>query len=253
MNQQIREELLNLAEDEYRKFSDSLVPGNTQMLGVRLPQLRQMAKRIAKDDFEKQIYSENLYFEEKMLKGMIIGYATMKDKNVDRALKYLDDFIPEINNWSVCDSFCNSFKVVRNDLEKTWEHIQKYLYSDKEFEVRVGLILVLNHFIKCDCEGKRISRKRKVESRDMEIEGSTGLFEDRIIHLLNRPFYQGYYAMMAAAWTTAEMFVTYPKSTYELLQDNKMDDTTLNKSIQKICESLTPTKEVKDIVRKMRR
>lgn len=252
MDAKIREELQSLAEEEYRKFSGSLVPGKIQMLGVRLPELRKIAKRIAREDFEQQIYSENIYFEEKMLKGMIIGYATMKDKNVERGLKYLDEFAPEVDNWSVCDSFCNTFQVVRNDLEKSWNHIQKYIDSQEEFQVRIGLILLLNHFVKCDKEGKRISRKRRIEYSDLYENGVQGLFEDRMIGVLNRPYEQGYYAMMAAAWTTAEMFVTYPKSTYQLLLNHHMDDVTFHKSIQKICESLTPTKEVKQIMRGLR-
>lgn len=253
MDENIRGRLFQLSEEEYRKFSSALTPGETQMLGVRLPELRMIAKEIAKGDFEKNLYSESTYFEEKMLKGMIIGYATMKDKTADRAFAYLEGFISEIDNWSVCDSFCNTFKVARNDLENSWNHIQKYLISNEEFEVRTGLILILNHFIKCDINGKRISRLKKVELEDLEKKLKAGLFEDRIVCVLNREFNEGYYSKMAAAWTIAEMFVTFPKTTYELLLDNKIDDETFNKAIQKICESLTPSKEVKDKVRALKR
>lgn len=252
MDEAIREELFKLADRKYRDFSEALIPGNTDMIGVRLPKLRDMAKRIAKEDFEKQLGTKSIYFEEKMLKGLVIGYATMKDDNVDRAFYYLDNFIEEIDNWSVCDSFCNTFKVVRKDLEKSWHHIQRYLNSDEEFKVRVGLILILNHFIKVDANGNKISRKRNIEISDLDMEGQKGMFEDRIINVLDKQFTQGYYSMMAAAWTTAEMFTTYPRSTYRLLLNNKMDNETYNKSIRKICESLIPSKEVKSIVRKIK-
>lgn len=253
MDKVIRKQLLELSDEKYRDFSDSLIPGDTQMLGVRLPDLRKLAKQIAKENFEQYLESESLYFEEKMLKGMVIGYATEKDKNADRAFFYLDNFIDEINNWSVCDSFCNSFKVVRKDLENSWKHIETYLDSGKEFQVRVGIILILNHFIKCDMNGKRMARLRKVELEDLEKCGSRGLFEERIIQSLNREFHEGYYAKMAAAWTIAEMFVTFPKSTYQLLLQNKIDDETFHKAIRKICESHTPSEEVKFKIRKLKR
>lgn len=250
MDKAIRKELLELSDEKYRDFSDSLIPGDTQMLGVRLPDLRKLAKRISKENFEEYLSSESIYFEEKMLKGMVIGYATEKDQTADRAFSYLDNFMDEINNWSVCDSFCNSFKVVRNDLENSWKHLETYLVSGEEFQVRVGIILILNHFIKCDMSGKRMSRLRKVELEDLEKESQRGLFEERIINVLNRKFYEGYYAQMAAAWTIAEMFVTFPKTTYQLLLHNGIDDETFHKAIRKICESRIPSDKVKEMVKK---
>lgn len=253
MDKAIRKELLELSDEKYRDFSDSLIPGDTQMLGVRLPDLRKLAKQISKENFEEYLSSESIYFEEKMLKGMVIGYATEKDQTADRAFSYLDNFMDEINNWSVCDSFCNSFKVVRNDLENSWKHIETYLVSGEEFQVRVGIILILNHFIKCDMSGKRMSRLRKVELEDLEKESQRGLFEERVINVLNRNFYEGYYAQMAAAWTIAEMFVIFPKTTYQLLLHNRIDDETFHKTIRKICESRIPSDEVKEMVKKLKR
>lgn len=259
MEERIREQLKQMSEEKYRKFSDGLIPGDTNLLGVRIPKLRDMAKQIVKEDYEEYLACESVYFEEKMLKGLIIGYATEKDKDAKRAFRYLDAFIDAVDNWSVCDSMCNSLKVIRKDLEYSWEHIQKYLESGEEFKVRVGLILILNHFIKCDSEGKRISRKRKIDIEDINLksdrldENSKGKFEDRIVERLNRKQEEGYYAMMAAAWTTAEMFVTYPKATYHMLLHSKMDDTTHNKAIQKICESLIPSTEVKEKIRGLKR
>lgn len=254
MRKTIALELMKLSDEKYRKFSEALIPGETNMLGVRIPELRKLAKKYAGEDFFEYLKEESVYFEEKMLKGLIIGYATEKDKDVTRGLMLLDEFVGQIDNWSVCDSFCNTFKVVRNDLESSWKHIQRYVNSGEEFKVRVGLILILNHFIKCDSDGKRIQRKRSIDIHMLKEESeSKGLFEDRILEMLNRSYTEGYYAMMAAAWTIAEMFVTYPSGTYILLKGNNIDDVTQNKAIQKICESLTPTREVKHNISELKR
>ena len=72
--------------------------------------------------------------------------------------------------------------------------------------------------------------------------------------MLNREYTQGYYAQMAAAWTTAEAFVTFPYETMQMLQkDCKMDMWTYNKTLQKICESRNPDVEVKKIIKSMRK
>ena len=77
---------------------------------------------------------------------------------------------------------------------------------------------------------------------------------EKILVILNRPFSQGYYAQMAAAWLMAETFVCFPYETRQMLVDScQMDNWTYNKSLQKTIESLRVDKETKDILRGMKR
>ena len=127
MIEEIRKELISLAEEDYKKFSSALVPGVTNMYGIRIPKLRNLAKKIAKENFEQFLMEVgNESFEEIMLHGMVIGYAKM---NLEKRLSYLDEFIPQIDNWSICDSCCITYKFIQKNLEVMWEYIQKYLYS----------------------------------------------------------------------------------------------------------------------------
>ncbi|KRU27692.1 putative DNA alkylation repair enzyme [Clostridium sporogenes] len=50
MNKTIREQIFQLADEDYQKFSSKLLPTTNNILGVRLPQLRKLAKVIAKED-----------------------------------------------------------------------------------------------------------------------------------------------------------------------------------------------------------
>ena len=50
----IRKELKALADPKYRKFHSYLLPGTDNILGVRIPQLRTMAKDIIKKDDTQQ-------------------------------------------------------------------------------------------------------------------------------------------------------------------------------------------------------
>ena len=107
----IREELYQLAEEDYRKFQQKLLPDCCDLLGVRLPELRKIAKRIAREDYDHFLTQEpEDYFEEKMLKGMVISYLNPDEAGLYTVIKAIDSFIPKIDNWSVCDSFCSGLK-----------------------------------------------------------------------------------------------------------------------------------------------
>lgn len=250
MKEQTRAFLIENSEEEYREFSKGLVPGDINMLGIRLPLLRKKAKELAKGNWKEELETEDLYFEEIMLRGMMISYAK---GSLEEMLPYIKDFIPRVNNWSVCDSVFSKMDVLRTDRERTWELIQPYLYSDREFEVRVGIIIMMQHLLKCDEQGKTMKRLRTVSWEDcVSAEETPGTYLHRILEALNREFTQ-YYASMAAAWTIAEAFCCYPAAVYAFLQDNRLDDETYNRSLRKITESLIPEPEVKDRIRKMKR
>ena len=251
MRKNIREQLLTMSETEYQKFSSGLIPGVSNMLGIRLPELRKLAKQIAKENWKDALEEEDEYFEEIMLRGMVISYAI---KDIEEALPYIAAFIPRVDNWSVCDSVFMGMTVLQKDRERTWEFIQDYLHSDREFEVRVALIIMMQHLLKCDEGGKKISRLRMVDMQAVENRlEKPGLFIERILEKLNREFREGYYASMAASWLLAECFCVYPHHTMEFIRENRMDDGTFNKGIQKITESRIPTDEVKKMLRGMKR
>ena len=251
MQQQIREQLCTMAEDEYRAFSAALVPGVTNMLGIRLPQLRKLAKKIAGQDWRAAIEEEDIYFEEKMLRGMVLSYAK---EPLEEMLPYITEFIPLVDSWSVCDSVFMGMNVLEKDREAAWEYIQPYLQSDKEYEIRVALIIMMQHLLKCDDKGKKISRLRQVEMADLSNrKEKPGMYISRILKALDGVDTAAYYASMGAAWLLAEAFCCFPYHTNLYLQKNKLDTPTYNKAIQKIIESRIPSDEVKDYLRAKKR
>lgn len=258
MRQDIRERLQALSEETYRDFSKSLIPDCKPLLGVRLPALRKLAKELTDSGEWKSLVEsdavQDCYFEEVMLRGMLIGSGTSKEKDIREALRLFDNFVPLVDNWSVCDSCCNSFSIFADYKQQVWEHIQPLLYSEKEFEVRVAFIVLLAHFLKYTQDDKKIRRRRQVTMEDiLQSQEESGLYTEAILAALNRPFLQGYYAQMAAAWLTAECFVTFPYRTMAFLKENRMDRFTYNKALSKICESRTPSDEVKQLVKTMKK
>lgn len=249
MREEIRTRLTEMSDRGYQEFSASLVPGEGRgiMLGVRLPELRRYAKELSRGDWRKELSEqEDLYFEETMLRGMILGCAC---GDMDELLVYLRDFIPRVKNWSVCDSVCSGLKLAEKYPEKMWDFLQPYLYSGEEFPVRAGLIMLLSHFVKLGGGGKKISRKRKITMEDLQGAEETGRYTEEIFGVLDREFTEGYYAQMAAAWLLAELFVTYPVRTLRGLSELRLDAFTRKKAVQKIRESRIPDQAVREYLK----
>lgn len=224
----IRKFLNNLADDKYKKFSSSLLPGINNVLGVRLPLLKNIAKNIAYDEaiqylnyFEKE---NELYFEEIMLQGFIICGVKDKDISFDRMKK----FINKINNWSVCDSFCAGLKIVQEDKRRYFEYAKKCIKLRKIYYQRFAIVLMLNYYI-------------------------TDEYIDDVLYILDGIRSDEYYVNMAIAWAVSVCFVKYKKKTMIFLEHNNLNVFTHNKAIQKIRESSRVEKNDKDKLIKLKR
>ena len=251
MRKDIRTQLEKMSEENYKKFSSSLIPGVKNMLGIRLPLLREYAKKLAKGDWQDALSEEDYYFEEIMLKGMVIGYAST---DVLKMKSYIESFIPLVDNWSVCDSVFMGMKIFEKNREWAWNFIQPYLNSHKEFEIRVGVIIMMQHILKCDENGKKMARLRRIEVKDLSNTAEKkGLYLDRILEVLDKIDTSKYYASMAVSWLLTEAFCLFPYHTFEYLKKCKLDDATYNKGLQKIVESKIPGDEVKREIRSRKR
>ena len=138
----IKAELVRLAEPEYAVFSRRLLPGTENVLGVRLPLLRRLARRIAKGDWAAYLDTAgDGSFEEVMLQGMVIGAICAPPQEV---LARTAAFVPKIDNWSVCDSFCSGLKLARTHPEPVWEFLQSYFEDPRPFAVRFAVAVLLH-------------------------------------------------------------------------------------------------------------
>jgi 3-methyladenine DNA glycosylase AlkD len=192
-----------------------LIPNINNVLGVRLPGLRKLAKKLAKGDWRTYlVQAENEFFEETMLQGMVIGYVKT---DIEEILHYIADFIPKINNGSVCDSFCTGLKFTRDNMNQIWNFLQPYLSSEKEYAIRFGVVMLLFYYVEEEYIGT-------------------------VLQLLDSIKHEGYYVKM----------VKCPEPTMTYLKNNALDDVTYNKALQKIIESLRVDLETKNVMRSMK-
>lgn len=141
----LRGELQKHIDETYKQFHTSLVPGLTKMMGVRIPILRELAKKAAKEDYYGFIedFQPEIY-EEVMIRGMMIGYAKFPMEEQKRELK---KFIPLINNWAVCDSCCTTYKFMKKNQEEWFSFLEPYLNSSQEYEIRFAVVCLLDFFV----------------------------------------------------------------------------------------------------------
>lgn len=214
-----RRELSENADEKYRVFQQALIPGVDDLIGVRRPVLKKMASRIAKEcgrEFLQQASRES--FEEIAVKGLVI--AGLK-ADTDEILKYTSEYVPEITDWCLCDTFCSGLKAAGKDRERFWEFLTPYLTSDQEFEARFAAVMLLNYFI-CD------------------------EWIDRALEALFTVRQKGYYAQMAVAWAYAACYVKYPEKTEAFLAAHRLPEFTYKKTVSKIRDSLPVPKEEKE-------
>lgn len=214
--------LKSLSDEAYKNFNLKLINTKYEMLGIRLPMLRKIAKEISKGNYEGFLdIASNKYYEEVLLKGLVLGNI----KSIDVLFKYFDSYIDLIDNWGICDSFCNSLKIIDNNKSYFLGVIDDLINSKDEYRLRVGLVLLLNFY---------------VEEEYLSV----------IYKYLDKIKSDYYYVNMAMAWLLCEVFTKYNKETLKYLENNKLSSFVINKGISKIRDSYRVSKDLKDYILK---
>ena len=224
--QTIYTQLTQWAEPAYRQFACSLLPGVEDVLGVRLPRLRALARQIARqpdvDVFLAQARDTSL--EERMLHGMVIGALPVP---LAEQLPAIAAFIPRIDNWSVCDSFCSSLKATRQDPSLMWTFLQPYLSDPAPYSRRFAVVMLLQYYIDAAHLDEVLSRLNDVPTTEPTVR-------------------------LAVAWAVSVCFAKYPERTMAFLLDNQLDAPTYRKALQKILESRRVSAADKAAIRALR-
>ena len=225
----IKEELFAIKDLSYRDFNKKLCPDTKRnMIGIRIPILRNFAKeKLRQEDFRELLEKiDDEYFEEILLQGFLIGYAKC---SFEEKTKYIKNFVPKIDSWQISDTFVPTLKIKEKELDEAFKFIKPYFKSKKEFEVRFAVIMLLDYYIREE-------------------------YIDEIIKILDEINYDGYYVKMAVAWCLAEIGVKYNKKAMEYLKgENKLDNFTFNKTLQKMIESYRIDETQKKMLKNMKK
>lgn len=217
--------LYSEADLNYRDFHYKLTNDNT-LIGVRTPKLKKIALYLSKNNYEI-IFNNSVFetYEEKIIYGLIIGYLKI---DFNDKLNLLNKFLPLNNNWAINDIVCANLKDFKKNQEQGYEFIIKCLNSSNIWDIRFGLVLLLDFYI-------------------------NDTYIDKILEISNNISNNDYYIKMANAWLISICYIKYPTKTKEFLNNNKLDDWTHNKAIQKMIESKRVSKLDKIQLKRLKR
>lgn len=222
----IQKRLLELSDEKNADFSAKLTPGidREKFLGVRIPASRKLAKEIIKENEHKDFLNSlpHKYYDENILHSILISEI----KDYDECIKYIDEFLPYVNNWAVCDTM--SPKAFKNKHERLMNDILRWVDSDQTYTIRFGLKILMAHFLDNDFKNEYLKIPAKIKSDE-------------------------YYINMMIAWFYATALAKQWDSTIVYIENGVLDKWVHNKAIQKARESYRITAEQKEYLKSLKK
>lgn len=204
----IVQRLFAMQDVSYADFQANLTPGipRERFIGVRVPQLRRMAKEIQNEaaDFMKQL--PHKYYDENILHGLLI--SEMKD--FEECMEALEAFLPYVDNWAVCDTM--SPKVLGKNREVLLEKITQWKDSAHTYTCRFAVLCLMRLFL-----------DDQFNASYLEIPAS--IHSDQ------------FYVNMMIAWFYATALAKQWDTTIPYLEQHRLPDWVHRKTIQKARES----------------
>ena len=235
-----------MSDARYRKGHIRIInplPG-TSVLGLHIPDMRKIAARLASEEEQggelierfEAAPERSLYYEEYMVWGMMLNRMRLP---LEERLDRLRVFVPHIDNWAVCDCVCADARWARPGDSLTKAFILELLASDREFEVRFGLILYMSRMME---ESSLPEIFKIMESIDLEHihsdyrQGKVSKDSEDLCPGLvaGRP---PYYVRMAMAWLMATALAKYPDLTRSLISRTSLPEDVLRLYVRKARES----------------
>ena len=192
----IEKRLFDLQDKEYKEFQSKLIPNinKDNIIGIRIPHLRKLAKEIAKENQRGDFLNSlpHKYYEENHLHSFLI--EEMKDEK--ECLESLDKFLPYVDNWAVCDS-CSP-KALKKNLDLLLEYIKSWISSEKEYVSRFGILSLMRYFLEKES------------------------FKEEYLEMVCGVKSEYYYVKMMQAWFFATALSKQYDATIEILKENKL-------------------------------
>lgn len=227
-----------------------------EVLGLHIPDMKDIAKRISDkgceiikpgekrhlcnsgtdviQHFENE-QEENLSYEETLIWGFLINRESTP---LDERLKRLEKYIPVLDNWAVCDSFCSDAKWMREaDKERLWQFIQAWFKSNREFEVRFAIVASMCYFINEEWIEKVFQEIDKIRFEQIKSEYKTVKGKPQTAQEGTVQGTEPYYVRMGTAWLLTTALAQHPEKTRDFIKRSHLPDDVVRLYVRKARES----------------
>ena len=229
MTDDILDRLTDLAQgnETYATFNQRIVNTKMPVVGVRVPDLRRLARELASGmsaaDISELLTAQNESFDYVLLCGLLITHARLNDQT---AIDLTKQYLPHVDSWAHIDIFVEKKRRFAGDI--WWDFALECLQSEAEFAVRYGVISLMTNFLD-----------------EAHI--------DQVFAVLRNVKHDGYYVKMALAWLYATAAVHFFDLTLAELENEHIDAWTRNKAYQKMRESQRFTPEQQAVILKKKK
>ena len=210
--------LIKEKDEKYKDFSAKIVSDTKYpMIGVRVPNIREIAKTlIVNGDFPLTANGFS-YYEECLLFGLTIAGAKIP---FDEKVKALYKYLPYVDSWGITDSVAAAFKDVRKNREKATDFIYSLLKSPLTYSRRFGVVLLTLYFTGDNFKAEHIKNVLLLKTGE-------------------------YYVDMAVAWYMSVLLIKNRDAAMEVIKARDLPTFIHDKAIQKATESFRISAEDK--------
>lgn len=215
-----------IKDEKYKAFNAKLLPNIApdSIIGVRLPEIRKIAKDLIKDYRQAEDFINVLphkYYEENLLHSALIALI----KDYDLCMQETEKFLPYVDNWAVCD--CMSPKVFAKNTDKLLIKIKNWIASKEAYTCRYGIGMLMRYFLDVN-------------------------FKPDYLRLVSSVKSDEYYVNMMIAWFYATALAKQWEDTICVLENRILDKWIHNKTIQKAVESRRISKDKKAYLKELK-
>jgi hypothetical protein cdivTM_08458 len=221
--------IAKLAEgnESYAAFNQRIVNTKMPVIGVRVPDLRRLARELAPNmsaaDISELLTVQDKSFDYVLLCGLLITHVRIDDQT---AIDLTKQYLPHVDSWAHIDIFVE--KKRRFASKVWWNFALECLQNEAEFTVRYGVVSLMTNFL----DEAHINQ---------------------VFAALRNVTHDGYYVEMALAWLYATAAVNFFEKTLAELENEHIDTWTRNKAYQKMRESRRFTPRQQQIILKNKR
>ena len=230
-----------------------------RVVGLHSLEIKQVAKRLSRNGGEavmpdgthricvngaevirafEAVPSECLCYEETVVWGYLIN---LEKCLIDERLAMLGRYVPVLDNWAVCDSYCAHAKwMARADKAALWAFLERWFDSEREFEVRFAVVVAMCYFLNeewLDKVFERINRldfgRIKSKYKYKTVKGKPKVAQQGTVQGA-----EPYYVRMGVAWLLATALAKFPDQTRAFVRSSNLPADVVKLYIRKARESL---------------
>ena len=227
-----------------------------RVLGLHSPEIKQVAKQLSREGGEvvmpdgthqncanwakvirafEAVSSESLCYEETVIWGYLIN---LEKCSLDERLAMLGRYVPVLDNWAVCDSYCAHAKwMLRADKDALWAFLEHWFDSEHEFEVRFAVVVAMCYFLNEEWLDKVFERINgldfgRIKSKYKSVKGKPKVAQQGTVQGA-----EPYYVRMGVAWLLATALAKLPDATRAFVRSSNLPTGVVKLYIRKARES----------------